>query len=123
MTSEIDVFRTANVLIREHGEDAAMEAAQRADAMLEKGSVDGQRMWRRVLAAVKEIQRQEPREGEAEATPWAAPLQQAVSAQAAWAGSWEPRFGCLLAASPRMGCHLAGEAGWRAEALLMQVGV
>ncbi len=46
-------------------EDAALAAAQRADAMLEKGSVDGQRVWKRVLAAVKEIQRQEPEEGEA----------------------------------------------------------
>jgi hypothetical protein len=43
---------------------AALEAAQRADAMLEKGSLGGQRVWKRVLAAVKEIQRQEPREGE-----------------------------------------------------------
>ncbi len=42
-----------------------LEAAQRADAMLEKGSVDGQRVWKRVLAAVKEIQREVPREGEA----------------------------------------------------------
>jgi hypothetical protein len=50
---------------REHGKDAALEAAQRADAMLEKGRLDGQRVWKRVLAAVKEIQRQEPREGEA----------------------------------------------------------
>jgi len=33
--------------------------------MLEKGSVDGQQVWKRVLAAVKEIQREEPREGEA----------------------------------------------------------
>ncbi len=34
MTSDLDIYRTANVLIREHGEDAALEAAQRADAML-----------------------------------------------------------------------------------------
>ena len=27
--------------------------------MLERGSLDGQRVWKRVLAAVKEIQRQE----------------------------------------------------------------
>ena len=40
-------------------------SAQRADAMLEKGCLDGQRVWKRVLAAVKEIQRREPREGEA----------------------------------------------------------
>jgi hypothetical protein len=44
---------------------AALEAAQRADAMLEKGSLDGQRVWKRVLSALKEIQRQELREGEA----------------------------------------------------------
>jgi hypothetical protein len=30
-------------------------AAQRADAMLEKGSLDGQRVWKRVLATVKPI--------------------------------------------------------------------
>ncbi len=64
MTSALDVYRSANVLIREYGEDAALEAAQRADAMLEKGSLDGQWVWKRVLAAVKEIQRQEPEEGE-----------------------------------------------------------
>ncbi len=65
MTSDLDIYRTANVLIREHGEDAALEAAERADAMLETGSLDGLRVWKRVLAAVKEIQRQEPRAGEA----------------------------------------------------------
>ncbi len=26
MTSDLDIYRTANVLIREHGEDAALEA-------------------------------------------------------------------------------------------------
>jgi hypothetical protein len=44
MTSDLDIYRTANVLIREHGDDAALEAAQRADAMLEKGSLNGQRL-------------------------------------------------------------------------------
>ncbi len=65
MASELDIYRTANVLVKHYGEDAALEAAQRADAMLEKGAIDGQRVWKRVLAAVKEIQREEPREGEA----------------------------------------------------------
>ena len=51
--------------MKHYGEDAALEAAQRADAMLEKGAIDGQRVWKRVLAAVKEIQREEPDEGEA----------------------------------------------------------
>ena len=34
MTSDLDIYRSANVLIREYGDDAALEAAQRADAML-----------------------------------------------------------------------------------------
>ncbi len=65
MTSDLDIYRTANVLIREHGEDADLEAAKCADAMLEKGCLDGQRVWKRVLKAIKEIQREVPREGEA----------------------------------------------------------
>ena len=64
MTSDLDIFHTASVLIRERGKDATLEAAQRADAMLEQGSLDGQRVWKRVLAATKEFQRQEPQEGE-----------------------------------------------------------
>ncbi len=38
MTSDLDIYRTANVLVKHYGEDAALEAAQRADAMLEKGA-------------------------------------------------------------------------------------
>ncbi len=41
MTSDLDIYRTANVLVKHYGEDAALEAAQRADAMLEKGAIDG----------------------------------------------------------------------------------
>ncbi len=65
MTSTLDIYRTANVLIREHGEDAALEAAQRADAMLEKGNMEGAAVWRRVLKAVEEMQRKERAPGEA----------------------------------------------------------
>ena len=65
MTSDLDIYRTANVLIREHGEDAALEAAQRADAMLERGDMEGAAVWRRVLRAVAELQRKERREDEA----------------------------------------------------------
>jgi hypothetical protein len=57
MTSDLDIYRSANVLIREHGEDAALEAAMRADAMLEKGGLEGQAVWKRIVRAVGEIQR------------------------------------------------------------------
>ncbi len=36
VTTDLDIYRTANVLVREHSEEAALEAAQRADAMLER---------------------------------------------------------------------------------------
>ena len=35
--------------MKHYAEDAALEAAQRADAMLETGSLGGQRVWKRVL--------------------------------------------------------------------------
>ncbi len=62
MTSDLDIYRLAQVLIREHGADAALEAAQRADAMLAKGDMEGAAVWRRVLRAIEEMQR-------AQATP------------------------------------------------------
>ena len=65
MTSDLDIYRSASVLIREHGTGAALEAAQRADAMLERGDMDGCAVWKRILAAVDEIQRKERREYEA----------------------------------------------------------
>ena len=51
MPSEIDIYRSASVLIHQHGEDAALEAAQRADALLEKGDVRGCAVWKRVVRA------------------------------------------------------------------------
>jgi hypothetical protein len=65
MTSEIDIYRTANVLIREHGDEAYLVAAERAGSFLDAGDIDGSMTWKRVLKAIKEIQREEPREGEA----------------------------------------------------------
>ncbi len=64
MTSDLEIYRTATVLIREHGEDAALEAAQRADAMLEVGDMEGAASWRRVLKAVEEVQRKKRAPGE-----------------------------------------------------------
>ncbi len=53
------------VLIREHGDEADLVAAQRANTFIDAGDMDGTAVWKRALTAVKEIQRQEPREGEA----------------------------------------------------------
>ncbi len=65
MTSNLDIYRPASALIREHGQDAALEAAQRADAMLERGDMEGAAVWNRVLRTVDEMQRKERAPGEA----------------------------------------------------------
>ena len=40
MTADLDIYRAANELIQQHGEDAPIHAAMRADAMLEAGDRD-----------------------------------------------------------------------------------
>ncbi len=59
MTSDLDIYRSANLLVKRRGEDAPIEAAMRADAMLEKGDLDGYAVWKRILRAVGELQRVE----------------------------------------------------------------
>ncbi len=41
MIPDLDIFRTANVLVKQYGQDAPIHAAMRADAMLDKGDLDG----------------------------------------------------------------------------------
>ena len=41
MTSDLDIYRTASVLIREHGEEADLVPAERADSFLEAGDMAG----------------------------------------------------------------------------------
>ena len=59
MISYLDIYRSAQVLVKHHGEDAPIQAAMRADAMLEKGDLEGYAAWRRILRAAEELQRAE----------------------------------------------------------------
>ena len=65
MTSDLDFYRSAQVLIDKHGEDAALKVSVIADAMRERGNMEGCAVWLRVLHAVEEIQRKERRKDEA----------------------------------------------------------
>ncbi len=60
MTFDLDIYRTANILVGEHGNDAAIHAGMRADELMEAGDMDGGAVWLRVLAAVKELMAMEP---------------------------------------------------------------
>ncbi len=51
MTSDLDIYRSANALFKQHGEDAPIQAAMRVDAMLEKGDVEGYAVRKRALSS------------------------------------------------------------------------
>ncbi len=49
--SDLDIYRSANLLVKQHGPGATAHAALRADAMLERGDLDGQAVWLRIMRA------------------------------------------------------------------------
>ncbi len=60
MPSEIDIYRSANLLIDQLGEGALIFAAMQADKCLEAGDLDGKATWMRVIRAIKELLDQQP---------------------------------------------------------------
>jgi hypothetical protein len=65
MTSDINIYRSAYELIIQHGDEAPIHAAIRADEMLEAGDMDGKRVWLRIMKAVDELLAKERPTGEA----------------------------------------------------------
>ena len=59
-TSDKDIWRSANLLIQQHGEDAKIHAAQMADKFLEEGDLDGQRTWLFILKAIESFEDKTP---------------------------------------------------------------
>ncbi len=41
MIPDLDIYRTANILVKQHGQDAPIHAAMRADELLEAGDMEG----------------------------------------------------------------------------------
>ncbi len=48
MNRDTEIYGVASIYIRDHGDDAVIEAAMRADALLDAGDLDGRRVWLRV---------------------------------------------------------------------------
>ncbi len=63
MTSDLDIYRSANELIKQHGEAADIEAAMRADERLAAGDMEGEAVWLRIVKAIEELQSQERPDG------------------------------------------------------------
>ena len=64
MTSDLDIYRSSNELIKQHGEDAPILAAMRADELMEAGDMDGRAVWLRIVKAIAELLSEERPEGE-----------------------------------------------------------
>ena len=60
MTSRKDIWRAAKLLVDQHGADAPIRAAQRADELLAAGDMAGRAVWLRILEAVKELMATKP---------------------------------------------------------------
>ena len=65
MIPDLDIYRSAQVLVKRHGPAAPIHAAMRADELLETGDLEGCEVWKRIMRAVEELQRTKPGPGEA----------------------------------------------------------
>ena len=55
MTSNFDISRAANELIKQFGDAADIEAAMRADELLAAGDMEGEAVWIRIVKAIEEL--------------------------------------------------------------------
>ncbi len=60
MIAEIDIWRTAWLMVKRHEDNATFEAAQQADELLDEGDIDGAATWGRILSAIERIQSTDP---------------------------------------------------------------
>jgi hypothetical protein len=65
MTSDLDIYHSAYLLVEQHGDDAPVHTAMRADAALEGGDLDGHVVWLVILRVIEELQKAGPKPGEA----------------------------------------------------------
>jgi len=56
MISDLDIYRSANLLIDRYGEGALTEAAQMIDRMLAEDDSEGRIVWRRIKRAIEALQ-------------------------------------------------------------------
>ena len=64
MTSDLDIYRSANELIEQHGENAPIHATMRADELMETADMEGAAVWKWIVKAIEELLAKERPEGE-----------------------------------------------------------
>ena len=64
MIPDADMWRAALAIVKRYGDDAMLEATQRADQLLDEGDMAACETWHRILNAIERLQTQKPAEGE-----------------------------------------------------------
>ena len=64
MNGEREIWAAALVMVHAHGDEAMLEAAQRADQRLEDGDWLSAFVWQRILDCIERLQAKAPAEGE-----------------------------------------------------------
>jgi hypothetical protein len=55
MISDLDIWRAATLIMKQHGADAEIVAARRADELMESEDWEGRAVWLRIARAVGEL--------------------------------------------------------------------
>lgn len=63
--SEADVWAAARQIMKMEPDYPSITAAQRADGLLDEGDMEGSAFWIRVTKALENMERKQPRDGEA----------------------------------------------------------
>jgi hypothetical protein len=58
--TELDIWRTAHLMIERHGDQAELQAAMKADEMLESNDPAGVNAWKNVITIIGELRRIAP---------------------------------------------------------------
>jgi hypothetical protein len=64
MICDREIWQCALLMVKRFGDDALLEAAARADELLENGDMIGSETWHRILNAIERLQATKPGEGE-----------------------------------------------------------
>ena len=62
--ADIDIWRAANLLLKQHGKSAPIVTAQRARQCMASGDDAGLRLWERIAGAMLELLKEKPSNGE-----------------------------------------------------------
>ena len=60
MTSDLDIYRSANLLIKQRGDNAPAFAAMQTDKRAQASDMEGRAVWLRVIRAIRELFNRQP---------------------------------------------------------------